>query len=163
METHLHSSSSSGTTLEMPSWVWGLTKSFRAWQYVVKRLCCFQRPKTCRDDSKFRHLGQGVWLVWLTWSCWSFKKYHHFSSSLSLAMSSQGYGLFTLLLQIWKKKCLPVLRFLWPAIFPISSSNSRRAGLAMDVVLEEIHGRQHVVHEALMHPHFMDWLRQSGQ
>lgn len=47
--------------------------------------------------------------------------------------------------------------------FPISSSNSRTAGLAMDVVLEEIHGRQHVVHEALMHPHLMDWLRQLGQ
>ena len=162
METHLHISSSSGTTLEMPSWVWGLTKSFRAWQYVVKRLCCFQRPKTCRDDSKFtRGLVGLVDLELLRAS----RNISHFSSSLSaaLAMSSQAFLPFILLLQIWQKKCLPVLRFLWPAIFPISSSNSRRAGLAMDVVLEEIHGRQHVVHEALMHPHFMDWLRQLGQ
>ncbi len=97
METHLHISSSSGTTLEMPSWVWGLTKSFRAWQYVVKRLCCFQRPKTCRDDSKWRHLGSRAWVLsfgwlgavgsFLTCSTWEEKYGSPFSSSLSLVFS----------------------------------------------------------------------------
>ena len=97
METHLHISSSSGTTLEIPSWVWGLTKSFRAWQYVVKRLCCFQRPKTCRDDSKWRHLQSRAWVLsfgwlgavgsFLTCSTWEEKYGSPFSSSLSLVFS----------------------------------------------------------------------------
>lgn len=108
---------------------------------------------------------QGVWLVWLTWSCWELQEI----SSISLQAFQQPWQCLPKAMAFYffatnlKKKCLPVLPFLWPAIFPISSSNSRRAGLAMDVVLEEIHGRQHVVHEALMHPHFMDWLRQLGQ
>lgn len=110
---------------------------------------------------------QGAWLVWFTWSCWELQEI----SSISFQAFQQPWQ--CLELRLWPfifiaTNLLKKSVFLYYgssdlAIFPISSSNSRRAGLAMDVVLEEIHGRQHVVHEALMHPHFMDWLRQLGQ